>query len=267
MRRREFIGLLLGGVAAPWPLAAQPQQASKVYRVGLILATIPVSKMVGSDPIHPSTKAFLHGLRALGYIEGQNLVLERRSAEGRFERFGEIVAELVRLKVDVIVTASGNVVVQEAKRVTRVVPIVMTGSYDPVEAGLVASLARPGGNVTGFTAHAGPEIEAKRLQMLKEAFPEATRVAYLGTKSDWEGPEGEHVRAAAHMLDVTMVHAEHTPTHYTDAFALIARDRPRALFVARRPGPSLNHSSSPRLRSSNDCPACIPTVHSSRPAG
>ena len=233
MRRREFIGLLGGAAAWPCPSRAQ-QPAGRIHRVGLIINTAPISYMAGPDPIIPTVRAFVHGLRALRYVEGQNLVLERRSAEGRFERFGEIVTELVRLETDVIVTV-GNDMTQVAKRLTLAVPIVMLAGTNPVEAGIVTSLARPGGNITGFTAHAGPEIEAKRLQLLKEAVPEATRIAYLGLKSDWESPEGELVRAAAPKLGMTLIHAEHPPTNYADAFALITRDRPHALFVARHP--------------------------------
>jgi putative ABC transport system substrate-binding protein len=231
MRRRAFI-LLLGGAAAAWPLTARAQPPARVHRVGLILTTSPLSEMTGPDPIHPLVRAFVHGLRDLVYVEGQNLILERRSAEGRFERFAEIIAELVQRKVDVIVTVR-NEMTLVAKRVTTAVPIVMAVSDDPVEAGIVASLARPGGNITGFTVHPGPEFEAKRLQLLKEALPEATRVALLGLKSNWESPDGKHVRAAAQVLGVTLVHAEHTPTHYAEAFALMTRDRPHALFVAR----------------------------------
>ena len=107
----------------------------------------------------------------------------------------------------------------------------MATSSNPVQAGIVASFARPGGNITGFTSDTGPELEVKRLQLLKEVLPEATRVAYLGLKSDWESPEGKSIRAAASMLGVTLVHAEQT-TNYFDAFALITRERPHALVVA-----------------------------------
>jgi len=99
---------------------------------------------------------------------------------------------------------------KEVARVTRTVPIVMAGSYNPVEAGLVASLARPGGNITGLTANSGPEIEAKRLQLLKEVTPAVSRIAFLGLKSDWESPEGKSVGAVTPRLGITLVHAEHT---------------------------------------------------------
>ena len=218
------------------PLSAGAQQPGKVYRVGFILTTTPVSEMAGPEPVHPGTRALLQGLRALGYVEGQNLILERRSAEGRFERFGDIVAELIRLKADVIVT-TGDPMAQAAKAVTTTVPIVMATSIDPVGAGLVRSLARPGGNITGLTNVAGPEIEAKRLELLKATLPGVSRVAYLASKEDkeWESPWGKGVRTAAQALGVTLVLAEFTPRQYTDAFARISRARAEALFVSPSP--------------------------------
>ena len=229
--------LVLGTLLAP--ISTDAQQAGKVYRVGLIFTTAPVSEMAGPEPVHPPTRAFLHTLRSLGYVEGQNLVFERRSAEGKFERFTEIVAELVRLKTDVIVTVT-NPLAQAAKQVTTTVPIVMVASVSPVETGLVASLARPGGNITGLTSNTGPEIEGKRLELLRDALPKISRVAYFGMKTDWEGPSGESVKAAAKALNVTLIQAEHTPNVYAGAFAVIARQRPDALFVAFS-GPAFAH--------------------------
>ena len=230
MKRREFI-TLLGGAGLAWPLAGRAQEPGKLYRVGLIFSNSPVSEMAGSDPVHPLARTFVHALRTLGYVEGQNLALERRSAEGRFERFGEIVAELVGRKVDVIVTVSS--MANEVKRVTHEVPIVMATSADPVGDGIVASLARPSGHITGLTTHPGPEFGAKQLQLLKEALPDASRVAFLGLASDWESDDGKAVRVAARTVGVTLAHAAHTPIHYADAFARITQDRPDALFVAR----------------------------------
>jgi putative ABC transport system substrate-binding protein len=195
--RRTFLcGLTLGTLSLP--LAGEAQQTGKVYRVGLTFTTSPVSEMAGPEPVHPLARAFVRGLRALGYVEGQNLILERRSAEGRYERFGDIVAELVRLKADVIVTVA-DPMVRAAKAVTTTVPIVMATSGDPVGEGFVQSLARPGGNITGFTIRAGPEIGAKRLELLRDALPGVSRIAYFASKEDkeWEGPFGKSVRAAA----------------------------------------------------------------------
>src|SRR5262249_7841970 len=157
----EFINLLvLGGAAALAPLSAKAQQGGKVYRVGVIATTSPVSELAGLEPANPAVRAFVQGLRVLGYVEGQNLILERRSAEGRLERFGAIIAELIGLKADVIVTA-GDPMTKVAKGLNTTVPIVMASSTDPLGEGLVESIARPGGNVTGLTTVVGPEIEAK----------------------------------------------------------------------------------------------------------
>src|SRR6202047_4592518 len=231
MKRRELI-TLLGGAALAWPIAVRAQQAARLYRVGWLFAAVPLKDMGGPDPVDPVSRAFVHGLRDLGYIEGQNLALERRSAEGKLERIGEFAAELVGLNPDVIITGGGDFMAQALQRLTKTVPIISPYGDDPVGAGLVASLAHPGGNVTGFLAYTGPEFESKRLQLLKEAVPKAVRVAFLGMKSVWEGPAGQAVRDAAPLQGVTLIHVEHTPNNYADAFALMTSDRPDALFVA-----------------------------------
>ena len=216
-------------------MAARGARAAggKVYRVGVIATTSPVSELAGPEPVNPAVRAFVQGLRILGYVEGQNLILERRSAEGRFERFGAIVAELVRLKADVIVTA-GDPMAKVAKGITITVPIVMPMSTNPVGEGLVQSVARPGGNITGLTTLVGPEIEAKRLELLKAMLPGVSRVAYLGSKedNDWESPWGQSVRTAAQALGVTLVLTEFLPHQYEDAFARISRAGAEAVFVS-----------------------------------
>src|SRR5262245_30389256 len=231
MNRRAFVTGLGAMLAAP--LGAGAQQVGKVYRVSIIATTSPVSEMAGPEPVHPSVRAFVQGLRSLGYLEGQNLILERRSAEGRFDRFGDIVAELVRLKTDVIV-APGDLIPRAAMAITKTVPIVMATAEDPVGAGLVQSLARPRGNVTGLMLVVGPEIEGKRLEIFREALPRVTRVAYLGSKQekDWEGPWGQSVRTAAQALGVTLVLAEFASRQYADAFAEVTRARAEAVFVS-----------------------------------
>ena len=227
--RRTFLAGT-GAVLFAAPLAAEAQPAGKVYRVGLVFTTAPASEMIGLHPVHPLVRSFLDELRALGYVQGRNLAFEPRSAEGRFERFREILEGLASLKVDVLVV-NGNRMTQVAKEVTRVIPIVMVFVNDPVEDGLVATLAHPGGNVTGVTGTAGPELEGKRVELLKEALPKIRRVAFLGTKSDWEDPFGKSTQAAARALHITLIHAEHTPDEYGDAFARIVHERPDALLV------------------------------------
>jgi putative tryptophan/tyrosine transport system substrate-binding protein len=257
MRRRELIAGL-GGAVVAWPIRLMAQQPSKVYRVGYFFSTAPLAVMVGSDPIDPVTKAFVHGLRALGYIEGENLVLERRSAEGKFERIDEIAAELVGLKLDVIVTGSGDFMAQALQRVTRSVPIIVSGSFDPVGAGLVKTLSHPGGNITGFIEYIDAEFESKRLQLLKEAVPNARRVAFLGMKDIWDGPSAQAVRDAAARVGVTVFHVEHTPTNYADAFALMIRDRPDALFVAYHPSNYVNRQRIAEFGIAQQVPTIVP---------
>jgi len=212
------------------PFLANAQQPGKIYRVGFVMSSGLTSELAGPDP-PLYMRAFVHALRDLGYMEGRNLVLERRSAGGRFERAPEIIAELLRLKVDVIVTG-GNPVARAAKEMTTSIPIVMATSANPVETGLVASLARSGGNVTGLTLDTGPEVNGKRLELLKETVPNISRVAVIGSKEDWESPKGKNTQAAARALGLTLLLAEHKANDYPPAFALVTRERADAIFAS-----------------------------------
>ena len=231
--RRRFIALLGGAVVLP--LAARAQQARKVHRVGWLFSAVPLRDMGGPNPIDPVSNAFVHGLRDLGYIEGQNLMLDRRSAEGKLERIDGLAAELVALDPDVLITGGGDFMAQALRRLTKTVPIISPYSDDPVGAGLVESLAHPGGNVTGFVAYTSPEFETKRLQLLIEAVPSASRIAYLGMKQIWESPAAQQVQDVARALGLRLVLVEHASDSYVDAFALMTRDPPDALFVAYHP--------------------------------
>ena len=163
---------LLGGT----PLTAGAQQAEKLYRIGVLDSVSMASN-------EANLSAFRQGLRELGYVEGQNVVIEYRSADGRAERFADLATELVRLKVDVIVTR-GTSAALAARHVTGTIPIVMASSGEPVFAGLVASLARPGGNVTGLYTVVPSELAGKRLQILKEVMPGLSRVGVLWDSGD-----------------------------------------------------------------------------------
>ncbi len=216
INRRAFLGTL-GLLAAP--RRAEAQQAPKVYRVGMLLA--------GERPAQ--VDALRQGLRELGYTEGENVVVEVRHANGRFERLPAIATELVRLKVDVIV-ATGSEGVQAAKNVTQTIPIVMTYVGDPVSRGFVASLAHPGGNITGV-ANAAGELDAKRLELLKEAVPRLARVAVL-----WNPGQPAHsaqlkaLEAGARSLGVDLLPVEiRVPEDLANAFARILRDRASAV--------------------------------------
>jgi len=168
MRRRELI-TLLGGAAA-WPLAARAQQSGKLPTIGFLGAATPLSWSEW-------TAAFVQRLRELGWVDGRTVTIEYRWAEGRSDRYTEIAVEFVRLKVDVIVTVGSAVVA--AKQVTSVIPIVFAVAVDPLGGGLVASLARPGGNVTGLSIQSA-DLAAKRLQLLRELLPGLRRLAMMG---------------------------------------------------------------------------------------
>lgn len=204
--------------------------AQKAYRVAFIATAGPVAEVVSG----PVGEGLREGFRARGYVEGRNLILEWRSPEGKFERLPDIMREVLAIKVDVIITSS-NQVTRAAKDATRTVPIVMLASADPVRDGLVHSLARPGGNITGLVSHTGPENLAKQVQLLKEVFPKTTRVAFLTTRDGWNTYWKEGLEEATRVLGVKLLVAEHSsgrgPEHYRDAFALISRERPQALLV------------------------------------
>jgi putative ABC transport system substrate-binding protein len=234
MRRREFIGLLAGAAAA-CPLAARAQQRAKTPRLGLLM---PVSAEVAA----PNIDALRQGLRELGYVEDQNIAIEPRYAEGERDPLRDLAAELVRLRVDVMVTW-GTPAALAAKRATSTIPIVMASATDPVASGLVASLARPGGNVTGVTT-GDWELSKKSLQLLKELAPRVKRVAALSYPT---GPNVPRMRAmlqaAAAELNVQLQFLEvgdhkewgRMKGEFESGLAAMARERPDAIFVSHGP--------------------------------
>jgi putative ABC transport system substrate-binding protein len=233
MRRRA---LLFGAAALPFALRARAQPAGKVYRVGFILTTSPVAEMQGSEPAHPLVRDFLRAMRRLGYVEGKNFVLERRSAEGKYERFGEIVAELLRLKPDAIVTI-GIPLTLAAKKLTSSVPIIfyVAGAGDPVAAGIVPGLSHPGGNITGFVGDPGPEIFGKRVQLLREAVPNVSRIAFLGLGAERSSAGARSAEAATKELGLSFFFAEAQADDYSAAFEEIKRQRADAIVVGAHP--------------------------------
>jgi putative ABC transport system substrate-binding protein len=197
MRRREFIALL-GGAAAAWPLSARAQQVGKPATVGFLGATASVWR--------PWTAAFVQRLRELGWIEGRNLTIEYRWGEGRSERVAEIAAEFVRLNVDVIVAVGSAVAT--VKQATSVIPVVFPLANDPVGGGLVAGLARPGGNVTGLS-NQGADLAGKRLELLREARPDLRRLAILANVGFPDAViEMGEVQAAARTVGLEVVRLE-----------------------------------------------------------
>jgi len=203
------------------PLAAEAQQAGKVARLGVLL--------FGTPATDPNLAAFVAGLRDLGYVEGRNLALEYRSAEGRPERVRELAVQVVSLKPDVIVVLGGDMV-PFVKDATSTIPVVMLTSQDPVEAGVVTSFARPGANLTGV-AFVSSETAGKRLQFLKEAVPSLTRVAVLWNP-DHRDPEYRDIEAAARRLGVHIQSLEaRRHEDFDGAFQSATRARAEALMV------------------------------------
>jgi putative ABC transport system substrate-binding protein len=219
--RRAFLATIGAGILAA-PLAVEAQQAGRVWRLGIL------------HPGASSSPGWLKDLRELGYAEGQNLILERRYAAGKPEQLPALAAALVSLKVDAIVAIS-SVAIRAAKNATTTIPVVMAFGITPVELGLVASLARPGGNVMGVAYAAEGSLVPKRLQLLKEMVPMAKRIGAL----DDGGPEFRHrfkeAESVARALDVQLVVVDARPGRYEQAFADMKAHRIDALYAGGSP--------------------------------
>ena len=221
--RKKFFALTLSTMLFALCFPAYAQQAKKAPRIGYLSNSSP-------SAARETVGAFRQGLRDLGYIEGQNIVFEYRWGEGNIDRFPILVAELVRLKVDAIVTG-GTLAALAAKKATTTIPIVMSTVDDPVAFGLVDSLGRPGGNITGLTSGAGPGLYGKRLELLKETFPRVSRVAVLwnpddpGSVINMRGME-----APARSLSLKLQSVEmREPNDLEQAFSAMKREHAEAL--------------------------------------
>src|SRR6202048_1014292 len=226
LNRRKFISLI-GGMAAAWPLEARAQQATSPKRVGFLLA--------GLSPESREVEAFRRELRKAGYIEGRNLVMEWRSANGDYDRVPALVADLIQSNVDVMVHDS-TFGTQVAKRATSAIPIVMALVLDPIGSGLVENLAHPGGNITGLSMMA-TELYPKRLQLLKEIKPQLARAAVWWNPDHPFHPKAvEEIKAAAPSLSIELSFASvRKPEQFAPAFSDITRANAQALYVVDDP--------------------------------
>src|SRR5262245_22725092 len=210
-------------------LESEAQQAGKVYRIGILSGGSPEKNT-------PQVEAFLERLHDLGWVDGQNVIVEWRSSEGRTDRLPALATELVQLKVDVIVTATSTPATVAAKRATTTIPVVMVAVVAPVENGLVTSLARPGGNITGSTTLGG-EVASKRLDFVKELVPKATQVALLWNPDNpanamlYRELAQKAQQAQLKLFSVEVLH----PREFDNGFALLARQRPDALLLTGDP--------------------------------
>ena len=226
MDRRTFLGAAACGICIV-SLAVRSQPAARIYRMGMLAPTA----NPGTDRLN-AMSLVLEALRELGYTQGENLLVERRFAEGDVGRLPALARELVQLRMDVVV-AIGGASIRAAMDATTTIPIVFYGNFDPVAAGFVTNLARPGGNVTGVLIAPEGTLAGKKLALLKEAVPGATRIAYLAQDdaNSTSRLQVEEIRKASASLGVELVVVEARGRDYQRAFAAIAALRPQALFV------------------------------------
>jgi putative ABC transport system substrate-binding protein len=226
MRNVVFaLGFALGACLTAAPFAAEAQDAGRVFRMGSL-----------SPAGNPALEGvFLDAMRSLGYVEGKNLIVERRYADNQLERLPALAAELVRLKVDVIV-ATGTVAPLAVKKVTTTIPVVIWSTGDPVGSGIASSLARPGGNITGLTIDS-PELAGKRLQLLKELVPGLTRVAVIGNAANpYAGVVFKETQQAAYLLRIGIESIEvRSPLDFDTAFGAVIKGNPSGLVVVEDP--------------------------------
>jgi putative tryptophan/tyrosine transport system substrate-binding protein len=230
---------------------AEAQQPKKVPRIGYLVSGSPSSTQTSVD-------AFRQGLHDLGYVEGKNILIEYRYAEGKDDRLRDFAADLVRVKVDMIVTSS-TVGVSAAKQLTGTIPIVMTDTGDPVATGLVASLAKPGGNVTGLSA-LSPELSTKQLELLKEILPRVSRVAVLFDPGNPVNiPALKEIEHIAPAFGIQLLRIEvRSPEDYEPAFSAVARGRADALLVRRDPLNQTHRTRIVSLATQSKLPAVYP---------
>src|SRR4051812_17239292 len=229
MRRREFMAVASTGVL---PISAQAQQRLPPRRIAVFHPAIPVALLTETGG-GSAWRAFFGELRRLGYVEGQNLLIERYSAEGHHERYADIAREIGARNTDLIVTGrnQGWVAFRAASTPIQVVAFLV----DPLEAGLVTSLALPGRSLTGITLDAGVEIWAKRLELLNEAIPSTAKAVFLGMREGWEGSFGQILQDAGSRLGIaltSMLPQTGTPAEIERVFAAIAEQRPDAVLVS-----------------------------------
>jgi putative ABC transport system substrate-binding protein len=233
MRRREVIAALLLTATVP---RAQAQQRAKFYRIALVHPSDPVSE-ISATGTGAYWHAFFRWLREVGYVEGENCALERYSAGGQTEHYAELAAKVVRSKPDLIHVV-GDRVLLEVKAATDEIPVVTTVG-DPVAQGIVTSLARPGGNITGVTVVASVAINGKSLELLREMVPTASRVGWLASRRVWEGPYGAAVQEAAKSIKISIIGPPLEPPfhepEYRRVIAAMSQAGADALFVFGQP--------------------------------
>jgi putative ABC transport system substrate-binding protein len=229
MRRRTVLQLAGVTLFAPELVFAQTKAPAKIPRVAVIFVTSPPSEFQLPDPINPAMRAFVHGMREAGYVHGRNVILDLRSLESKWERLDDMVADLVRLKTDVLHIPSTPLLMR-VRKLNTTIPIVWSGGTDLGGTGLVQSLSRPGGNITGMTTDVGSDVEGKRLELLLGVVPKLSRIAYLGT-GEWQDSASDGFRSIAQRLSVSVLYAGATTSDYGAAMERIRHEKVHAFFV------------------------------------
>jgi putative tryptophan/tyrosine transport system substrate-binding protein len=232
MKRRTLVQLACVALAAPRIAFAQ---AAKPHRVGFIVTTSPLAEISGPDPANPFVRAFVHGLRDLGYVPGRNLVLEMRTLEEQPERLEAFMADFARLQTQVVFLPS-SLLVPRAHKAAPALPIVgLVNANHLISTGLAQSMGRPGGAITGLSLDVDEDLEAKRVELFMELAPRANRIAYVGLREEWERPYAVKMRAAAARRGKTMIHVESGQGNYATAFSRLKREGADAFMVDRSP--------------------------------
>src|SRR5712672_1553123 len=255
MRRRDFITAL--GTAATWPLAARAQQPAKMKRIAIVFPSAKVSEISVSGP--PRYRAFFEEPSRLGYVEGQNLGVERYSGEGQPERYAELARDVVNTHPDLIF-ALGTPLSLDFKMATATIPIV-TIIADQIAMGIVASIARPGGNITGVTNAAGLELAGKRIELLVEAMPKLSTVGYLASRPFWEtrgAAAREAAKRAGISLKAALLGSAFNVAEYQRVFRSMEQDRADALMVSVEAGHVTNRATIVELAAKGRIPTIYP---------
>jgi putative ABC transport system substrate-binding protein len=268
VRRREFIALAGGAAAAHWPIAVQAAEPGKLYRIALSDPALPISEMTETGD-HPGWVALLKEFRRLGYVEGKNLILLRFSGGGDSARFDSLVRDVVSAAPDLIFTSSSRLVLVY-KTATSTIPVV-GNMGDPVAFGIVTNIAHPDGNITGVASDAGEEIWGKRLAILLEAVPAATRIGCIMSEALWNGSQGALIRKAAQHFSISIVGSRLrglvSETEYQRVFATLGQEQAQGLVVWDQPENVMQRRLIIELAESNRLPAIYPFTEFARLGG
>ena len=231
MKRRAVLRLACALAMAPRIVHGQ----SRIRRVGFVATTSPLAELTGPDPANPFTRAFVHGLRDLGYVQGKNLVLEMRTLEGKPERLEAFMADFVRVKTEVVFLPTSLLAVRAQKLAPNMPIVGLVSAVHLASEGLAHSAGRPGGTITGVSLDVGEELEAKRVEVFLEFVPRTRRIAFIGLGEEWDRPYNVNMRRRVEQLGRSIIHLESGLSDFASAFARLKAEKADAFMVERTP--------------------------------